>query len=343
MGIACNMKSRVSLPLRDGDIIVTKHNFIFYTFGYEHPENRVLAFLKYIPEDHVQKFDIEWLDVKWRFKGVHLLRPKELFSPENYKKIVKTFRAYFPEYLYYSKPLGKWLISVPKCLIKLVFVPSECLLELLRKKSRDFLEETAVKLVKELSLNSNVPLEFWGIHGSVSLGMQHEGSDIDLAVYGAKNFRKVLTTLAKLDKTGKIKLSKTSFYEQRRLNTGYYDDIRFVVNAIRLPSEISRKKLIYKPVAKIKALCKVIDDTESVFRPAIYKIRVLDIISGPIEYSDVISEVVSMIGLFRSIAFNGDLIVVKGMLEQVQSKQEKWFRIVVGSGLDDEYIEVKSE
>lgn len=337
------MSSVIPPLLRNGDIVLTKHNFIFYTFGYEHPKNRILAFLKYVPGEYAHKFNIEWLKIKWCFKDIYLLRPKDLFSPENYKTLVKVFNNHFPEYLYFSESLGRWLISVPKSLIKQVFVPSECLRELLRKKSRDFLEEIAVKLVKELSSDSNIPLEFWGIHGSISLGMQHEGSDIDLAVYGAENFRKVIATLAQLDKTGKITLSKTAFYEQRRSNTGYYDNIRFVVNAIRLPSEINREKLIYKPVAKIKALCEVIDDTESVFRPAIYKIRVLNIISGPIEYSDAISEVVSMIGLFRSIAFNGDLIVVKGMLEQVQSEREKWFRIVVGSGLGDECIEVKSE
>jgi len=343
MEIACNMKSKISSRLRDGDIIVTKHNFVFYTFGYEHPENRVLAFLKYIPEDHAQKFDIEWLDIKWKFKDVYLLRPKELFSPKNYLKLVGAFRAYFPEYLYYSEPLGKWLISVPKHLIKQVFVPSKCLRELLKKRPTDRLEEVAVKLIKELSSESGVSLDFFGIHGSVSLGMHHEGSDIDLAVYGAKNFRRVRETLMKLEKTGRIMLSRASFYEKRRLNTGYYNEIRFVVNAIRLQSEIDQRKLIYKPIAKIKALCKVINDNDSIFRPALYKVKVINVLSGPAKYASMISEVVSMIGLFRGIAYNGDLITVKGLLEQVQSEQEKWFRIVVGSGLGDEYIEVKEE
>jgi len=332
---------RNSFLVRDGDIIVTKHNFIFYTFGYEHLESRILAFLKYVPEEYAQKFDVEWLDVRWRFKDVCLLRPRELFSSKNYKKLVETFKTYFPEYIYYSEPLGKWLISVPKRLIKQVFVPSECLHSLLKKKTWDHLEETAVKLVKELSSESGISLNFFGIHGSISLGMHHEGSDIDLAVYGAKNFRNVRKTLMKLEKVGRIALSRTSFYEKRRLNTGYYNDMRFVINAIRLPSEINQRKLIYKPITEIKALCKVINDDESMFRPAIYGVRVIDIFSGPTEYANSISEVVSMIGLFRGIAYKGDLITVKGLLEQVQSGQEKWFRIVVGSGLSDEYIEIK--
>ena len=36
---------------RDGDTFVTKEGFIFYVFGYEHPPNRVFAFLKYIPSE----------------------------------------------------------------------------------------------------------------------------------------------------------------------------------------------------------------------------------------------------------------------------------------------------
>ena len=36
---------------RDGDTLVTKDNFIFYVFGYTHPEERVFSFLKYIPSN----------------------------------------------------------------------------------------------------------------------------------------------------------------------------------------------------------------------------------------------------------------------------------------------------
>jgi predicted nucleotidyltransferase len=33
----------------DGDTFITREGFILNVFGYEHPENRVFAFLKYIP------------------------------------------------------------------------------------------------------------------------------------------------------------------------------------------------------------------------------------------------------------------------------------------------------
>ena len=36
----------------DGDTFVTKDGFIMNTFGYEHPDDRVFAFLKYIPAQY---------------------------------------------------------------------------------------------------------------------------------------------------------------------------------------------------------------------------------------------------------------------------------------------------
>ena len=59
---------------RDGDAIITKDNFIFYVFGYEHPPNRTLAFLKYIPMEYAKFFPIKYLKKKWNFKGKTLCR-----------------------------------------------------------------------------------------------------------------------------------------------------------------------------------------------------------------------------------------------------------------------------
>ena len=41
---------------RDGDVILTTDNFIMYTFGYDHPKNKVISYLKYIPENLIKLF-----------------------------------------------------------------------------------------------------------------------------------------------------------------------------------------------------------------------------------------------------------------------------------------------
>jgi len=324
--------------LRDGDIIVSTDRFIFYTFGYSHPEDRVISFLKYVPARHASRFDMEWMEYRWNFIGEDMVRPKELFSPENHLKLIGSFKKSFPDYLYYSRMLKRWLIAVPKRLIWRVFDPSQCLVELLKEDKRDFLEEKAIQLIGKLSSESGVPLASFGIHGSISLGMHHEGSDIDVIVYGASNFRRVIDAMKRLEGKGEISLVRETFYDERKLNKGIFSHVRFNVNATRTQSEISDRRLHFEPIAKVEASCKVIDDGEAMFRPAIYKVSECAIESGPSFYADRVSEVCVMIGQFRSLASKGDKMLVRGMLERVRSDDEEWFRIVVGSGLKDEYM-----
>ena len=59
----------------DGDTFVTKDGFIMNTFGYEHPEDRVFAFLKYIPAQYKQLFNVEMLTRTWKFGSNQLTQP----------------------------------------------------------------------------------------------------------------------------------------------------------------------------------------------------------------------------------------------------------------------------
>jgi len=329
---------RELVVFRDGDITVSTDRLIFYTFGYDHPEDKVISFLKYIPARLASRFDIEWMEYRWNFMGEDMVRPRELFSPENHLKLIGSFKKSFPGYLHYSRMLKRWLIAVPKRLIWRVFDPSQCLIELLKKSERDSLEEKAIQLIGKLSSESEVPLAFFGIHGSISLGMHHEGSDIDVAVYGESNFRRVIDAMKRLEVKGEISLVRETFYDERKLNKGIFSHVRFNVNATRTPSEISDRRLNFEPIAQVEASCKVVNDDEAMFRPAIYKVSECAIESGPSFYADRVLEVCVMIGQFRSLASNGDKMLVRGMLERVRDDNEEWFRIVVGSGLRDEYM-----
>jgi len=329
---------RELVVFRDGEIIVSTDRFIFYTFGYDHPEDRVISFLKYVPARHASRFSIEWTKYRWSFMGEDMVRPKELFSPENHLKLIGSFKKSFPQYLRYSRMLKRWLIAVPKRLILRVFDPSQCLVELLKEDERDFLEEKAIQLIGKLSSESEVPLASFGIHGSISLGMHHEGSDIDVIVYGSSSFRRVIEAMKRLEGKGEISLVRETFYDERKLNKGIFNHVRFNVNATRTLSEISDRRLHFEPIAQIEASCKVVNDDEAMFRPAIYKVSECAIESGPSFYADRVLEVCVMIGQFRSLASNGDKMLVRGMLERVRSDDEEWFRIVVGSGLRDEYM-----
>ena len=320
---------------RDGDILHTRDGFIFYTFGYCHPEGRVTAFLKYIPEDHAKLFQLNWINHKWLFKGKYLLRPKQLFSPQVYSRLISVFNEYFPEYLFYRKDLKKHLFAVPLKLVEEVYTPCSALTSLLRKQDRDWLEEKIVKLIKLLSRRTSIPLEFFGVHGSICLGMHGEKSDMDVAVYGSSNYRSVIQALKQLEKEGTIELSKSSLVEIIKCNVGWFENSRFVINAIRLEEEIKCEKEAVRLHGEALIKCRVVDDSESMFRPSIYKVESCKVIEGS-EKARKVEKVVSMVGLYRSIAKRGDWIIVKGMLEEIL--EEEQFRIVIGSGLEDEYM-----
>ena len=137
--------------LRDGDAVVTVHGFIFYVFGYEHPGDRYHGFLKYVPEEHGAAFDLDWLDVSWRKGDTILLRPVELYSPAIYPRLIASFRRSFPEYLHLSEELDRWMITIPKELIRDVYRPDLQLERLRNRGASEPLEEKALVLIGLLS------------------------------------------------------------------------------------------------------------------------------------------------------------------------------------------------
>jgi len=328
---------------RDGDVLLTKKGFIFYTFGYLHPNDRVIGFLKYIPLEYKSFFKgIAFLKWQWQLNEKILIRPTELYSSNYWQLIIASLRKHFPEYLYFSDVFNKEVIAIPKTEIKTVFVPERGLAQLMTKKNPDELEKEAISLIKLLSKTSGVPLNNFGIHGSILLGTHNEKSDIDIAVYGASNFRKVKNAIAYLITLNKLEYIFETKFDVLRKNRGIYNSQRFVVNAIRQKTEILEVygDKIYSPLTDVSFTAKVVDTTEAVFRPAHYQItdfiNLRSSVSRPVPY-----EIVTMIGNYRDIVSVGERIQGKGVLEEVKDikRNRVGHRIVVGSGRPNEYIE----
>jgi hypothetical protein len=329
----------------DGDTFVTRENFVFYVFGYEHPKDRVLSFLKYIPSKLKPHFPLRFLRQSWRLGSVELARPEKLYTAQNFQGLLETFRNNFPQHVYFCPFLGKEVISVPLRYIKRVYVPRECLQKLLEKKRKDHLQKLALELISLLSTESGVPLEDFGIHGSVALNMHTTKSDVDLVVYGSKNFRNLEKAVDKLVEEGTLKYVFTQKLNRARKHRGRYKDKIFVYNAVRNVGEIALKYGDHKyfPVKPVKFSCEVVDDAEAMFRPAIYKVtdyQPLDSTSKLME-DEVPTRVVSMIGYYRNVARLGERIRVSGTLERVENVEtgETNYQVVVGTGTrEDEYL-----
>lgn len=330
---------------RDGDIFITKENFVFYVFGYEHPKDRVFSFLKYVPSELKTYFPLRFLSRRWKLGGVELSRPEKLYSVQNFQTLSQVFRDKFPHYLYRCPFREKEVISSPLQLIKEVYVPKEALQRLLGKGRRDSLQKSALELLHLLSEASNVPLEDFGIHGSIALNMHTTASDMDLIVYGAQNFRKLERAVGVLVGEGVLSYVFTRKFDEARRHRGRYKDKIFVYTAVRKPEEIALRygDCRYLPVKPVTFSCQVIDDGEAMFRPAVYRIkncRPLDFASE-LHENETPEKVVSMIGMHRNVARCGDAIEVSGILERVEKVRsgESCYQVVVGTGTrEDEYV-----
>jgi len=329
----------------DGDTFVTADGFIFNVFGYDHPEDRVTAFLKYIPTEFKTHFNIKYLDRTWNYGKLRLFRAEQLYTAYNYRTFIQAFKASFPSYVYFCPFKNKETISVPLELIKSVYVPNECLQFLGHLEKKDDLQKMTLDFASALSKESNINVKDFGVHGSVALGMHTAESDIDIVVYGASNFRQLEKTVDRLVKEGTLRYKCSNRLDAARRFKGKYRNRIFMYNAIRKPEEIKSNygRFKYLPIKPIGFTCKVKDDAEAMFRPAVYRVESYE----PIDLKSKVPEkqlpliVTSMIGCYRNVARRGDKIEVSGILERVEdlTTGKTYHQVVVGSGTsEDEHV-----
>lgn len=329
----------------DGDTFVTKDGFIFNTFGYEHPKDRVFAFLKYIPAEFQALFNVQMLKRTWKYGDTKLFRAEKLYTAQNYKTFIETFRKNFPDYLYYCYLRNKELITAPLDLIERVFVPRDRLAALRQVKKPDSLQKLALELLNMLSAESGVGLEDFGIHGSIALDMHAPESDIDFVVYGSQNFRTVEATIARLVNAGKLSYIISNRLDAARKFQGRYKGKIIMYNATRKPEEVKTwyGKAKFSSIDPVRFQCTVSDDTEAIFRPATYKITDYKPSDAQSELplDKIPDRVVSNIGCYRNVARQGSEIKVAGQLERVEQIKTGavHYQVVVGTATsEEEYI-----
>jgi predicted nucleotidyltransferase len=329
----------------DGDTFVTKDGFILNTFGYEHPEDRVFAFLKYIPAQYKDLFNVQMLTRTWRFGDKQLFRAEKLYTAKNYQTFIEAFRNSFPNYLYYDQTRGKELITAPYDKIEQVFVPKDRLVWLQNLPNPDNLQKLALQLINLIHEESNVSLDDLGIHGSIALNMHAPESDIDFVVYGTQNFRQVEEAIQNLVNTGKLSYIAGNRIEAARKFQGRYQGKIFMYNATRKPDEVTTKygDYTYTPLEPIRFTATICDDTQTMYRPSTYKItnyQPQDPQSEiPLEQTP--TQITSNIGLYRNVARTGQQIKAAGTLEKVQSTLDGsvFYQVVVGTATsEEEYI-----
>lgn len=324
----------------EGYFIETIEGLIFDVKGLLHPPDRVIAYVRYVPDPKGERI---------RRNGIRYTKIYNLSKRE------EVIRQRFPEYTYYDKFFSRWLQSIPVHRIRKVHNPCLKLRELMKSKQKDKLEAMTCEFA-ELLTSAGVDLDSIGVSGSLLVELHTRNSDIDLVVYGEKEGRKVHEHLKKILKESEevrayttrellrlyefrsqdthIPLDIFLKVEKRKVLEGIFRDRDFYIRLVKRPKEYGESygQRYYFPVGRAKVIAKVINDKDSIFTPCKYLVSEVKIVKGTIPYS--LREIVSFRGRFCEQAVKGERVVVSGTVEVVKSKSY-YCRILIGEHVND--------
>ncbi len=330
---------------RTRDFVYTKDDLFFATTSYLHPEDRILSFLRYIPDINGDR-------------SKNGRRYSKVDSKQAYEFIGSTY----PEYLFGKEKLK--MMGVPRNKVEKILKPEERLKEILESNNNDELLRKVVKLANIFHDYADIPYSKMGISGSILPGLYDPDiSDIDFVIYGLKNHRKAMDTFGEIKDKSNLKSISDDFwvklyqkrikdeslsyeefqwYEKRKNNRGVIEGTLFDILSTRDWDEIKGKygDEKYESLGTAMIECTVSNAIASFDNPAVYKVEDVNILEG----SDVdITEIASFTHTYSGQAKEGEEIVAKGKLEKVTDKNVR-YRLVVGTTRESigEYIKLKN-
>lgn len=333
----------------EGDFIEDINGIIFDVKGFEHPPDKVVAYPRYIPDKMGDRCGL-----RGRYRKIYDIN-------ERISYLEKRFR----EYIVYDDVFDCIMCEVPRKKIVRHYKPEETL-KLLGKGfyclSR--VEKDAYNLIKLLSKETGISFKFFGISGSIMVGLHSENSDIDIVVYGNDTSWSVIKALSRLFKnkvlrrTSEDKLKRLYYerkiykimdfetyrlHEYRKMQEGNFGGRDFFIRFIRDCDQHHKYGFFrYKNIGRIKAKVKIIDDYESIFTPAKYIVKILEIIEDDlIEEIDVNKEfwIYSFRGRYCQQAFSGEVTEVAGKIEKVIKNEDLVaYRILLSKDGEDYMI-----
>ncbi|TAN66075.1 MAG: hypothetical protein EPN17_14860 [Methylobacter sp.] len=272
-----------------------------------------------------------------------------VFTPSGWKKVATEqanhlLQQQYPDYLHYSPVLDAHLHAVAVDKIVKHHQPKHRLQQLMQSSRHDAVERDLFRLC-ELFGQYGLDLAQTGVTGSILIGVQSQGSDIDLVCYGRDVFHQCRVITRELIELGYLqnlnaldwrqsyqrRLCDLSFdeyvwHERRKCNKAVINGRKFDLNFI--DHDLSPEAVVYQKCGTITLQCRVSDDTHAFDYPAEFKIA-----------HQQIRSIVSFTATYTGQALSGELVEVSGVLEQSAQGVK---RIVVGSSREahGEYIKV---
>jgi len=339
----------MKVKAREGDLLETTDNIIFDVKGLVHPPNRVVAFIRYVPDPEGNR----------ERDGT---RYSKFYSLSKRYALLK---QRFPQYLVDDPVFNTLLCEVPFEDVKQHYQPTRGLQNLRNRNNLDEAETAALQFMEILKEKSGVQWSKLGVSGSILVNLHEPFSDIDLIVYGSETGYRVQATMKEMleNKSSPFKAynldglkelfdfrSKdtiTSFEDfvrtdSRKVSHGKFMGKHFFIRFVKDLNEISEQygTIIYKPEGRARIKATIADDSEAIFTPCSYKLANVKILEGA--KVEPIEEIVSFRGRFCEQARSGEAVIAEGKLERVQQEgKDDHFRLLLGSKPADHMILVQ--
>lgn len=340
----------VEIPnqFRDRDIFEDTEGRLFVTLGYIQPRDRVLSYLKYVPDDKGQ-----WIKSGTRYRRIFWGSVDSVVSGTT---LLPSFYSVDDNHFQTS------LIEPPRYVIKKYYQPEKRLVEIL-EDPKDKLEEETKMATETLHDEFKIPVDALGITGSILWkGHNINYSDINMNVYSYEHSWTLQKEYELLNEVkGPMRLRKQIEWNHaierihQRVPTLHYEDLQSIfarrkvlcigdrcigVTPVLLPDEapIDHGSESYFPLpSEPRTLKMTIENSDySIFHPALYE-------TDPVDFGGVtIQRILVYDGAFGGLFRSGDRVEVSGMIQRVVQKRtgSSIGQIMVGTkvGSGKEYI-----
>lgn len=322
------------MSIRDRDYILDDKNNYLKVVGDFHPNNYIISYVKYFPS----KF------------GTRSINDK----PYGYNSSVSKSFAILKDLndrVTFSNCHGGILTCTPTKDIVKVFSCRDKIKEVFANKDRYNQNRVGEELINFLNyIDGKIDINNLGITGSFLIDSFNEKSDIDLTCYGRETFeslRKVFSSDFIIPYQGQF---ATQLYTRRmthmapmnfdalikqenRKLQGLTKNNLIHINCQPLKSDddLFFKNMKFIEVGEISCIVEITDDSNGIFAPAYYEIKVINVIdsffSGEVDFKNNIRAFISFIGAYSCSFENGDKVYLEGKLIQIKKDKELFYGI----------------
>ncbi len=327
----------------EGFAVETVAGSVFTVKGLLHPPDRVIAYLRYLPDPEGDR-------------ERHGTPYRRLYHFQDQWRIL---RSRFPNYMHDDPVFGIRVQSVPRSEIEAVYDPTLFLATLRRRGAAGAAEADALALTQLFQGETGIPWENLGVTGSIMLGMHRPQSDIDLLVYGEAAGQLVHRTLFRLLDTPDCPVRRPSQDElatlhtmhrtdtplsladfcrlqRRKVNEGRFRGREYFIRFVKHPPELDERygDCRFEALGIATVRMRVMDARESIFTPCRYWVEKVRFLQG--EAVDSLKEAVSFRGRFSDQAHTGEWVEARGCVERVTFQTgASWHRLVIGGKAGD--------